>query len=271
MRFTGRIGHTAWIGVLLSVFATSFGSVAEVRAAETETVSEVGLGRGYRPWEHMWFGVRDIPNRQNAVVVGAGAALTVAGFALLDRPVMNFFQGKNKMGSFGKLGDDVLGTGIPGVAIAAGTLAFGLLSSREHEVEAGEAHLEALLATFVITTGLKHGVQRERPFSDNRLSFPSAHTSTTFTSAGSLMGMYGPKFGIPALALATYTGVARLAANSHHVSDVAFGATLGFVMGYTYTLHHKRGSNSGSPAYQVSFRPAYENRSNFGVNAELRF
>jgi membrane-associated phospholipid phosphatase len=75
-------------------------------------------------------------------------------------------------------------------------------------------------------------------------SFPSSHTSTAFTAAGlsCVHHAYLPLYGGPwdasacagALALATATGLFRIAGDRHYMTDVLMGAAIGLSLGYVY-------------------------------------
>lgn len=85
---------------------------------------------------------------------------------------------------------------------------------------------------------LKGSVDRERPNGRNRNSFPSGHTASAFSVAPVLMREFGWKIGVPAYALAVSTALGRMEDSHHYLSDVIFGATLGYVVGET--VAHRR-------------------------------
>ncbi|HFB65795.1 MAG TPA: phosphatase PAP2 family protein [Aeromonadales bacterium] len=74
-----------------------------------------------------------------------------------------------------------------------------------------------------------------RPDGSDNKSFPSGHTANAFASATTLNRRYGWKYGFPAYALATLTGVARVKADKHHWYDVVAGATIGSLSGWYFT------------------------------------
>jgi membrane-associated phospholipid phosphatase len=80
-------------------------------------------------------------------------------------------------------------------------------------------------------------VRRERP-DGTEFSFPSAHTSVTFASATVLQRHFGWKAGVPAYAMASYVAASRIHDKRHFLSDVAFGAAVGVVSGWTVTVGH---------------------------------
>jgi membrane-associated phospholipid phosphatase len=81
----------------------------------------------------------------------------------------------------------------------------------------------------LITQGLKYTFNETRPDGTDH-SFPSGHTATAFFGARMLDRAYGKKYPAIALggyALATATGVLRMANNKHWATDVAMGAAVG--------------------------------------------
>jgi membrane-associated phospholipid phosphatase len=126
--------------------------------------------------------------------------------------------------------------------------------------------------TFFTTVVLKHTVGRQRPAVgvcwDNpdasescserdRLSFPSGHTSMAFAGAGlvclnhEVMRPFGNAWDqvacYTAMGAATATGVFRMVANKHFMTDVVVGAALGLTAGYLLPkwLYFGFGDSSG--------------------------
>lgn len=95
-----------------------------------------------------------------------------------------------------------------------------------------------------ITLTLKEIINKTRPNGEDDKSFPSGHTSATFQAASYLQKRYGWKYGIPAYALASFTGFSRVHANKHFVEDVFAGATLGILSSYIFTKKLNRPSTS---------------------------
>ncbi len=100
----------------------------------------------------------------------------------------------------------------------------------------------SLAATSLITEGLKQAFPKTRPDLSDLKSFPSGHTSRSFSSAATLYNRQGPKVGIPAFAVAALVGTARVKADKHYWSDVLVGAAIGTGSGLLLT--RKRATNS---------------------------
>ena len=92
------------------------------------------------------------------------------------------------------------------------------------------------MRVMTVTGVIKQTAQRNRPDSSDMRSFPSGHTSVSFASATVLQRELGWKVGIPAYAVASYVGMARIEKQKHFLSDVAFGAAVGILAGRTVTV-----------------------------------
>jgi len=78
-------------------------------------------------------------------------------------------------------------------------------------------------------------IKEDRPDHSDNNSFPSGHTTVAFASATSLYKRYGWQTGLPAYAVATLTGSARVASKKHHWWDVVAGAAIGTASGWYFT------------------------------------
>ena len=70
--------------------------------------------------------------------------------------------------------------------------------------------------------------------------FPSEQTATTFALAAVVDEAFGWKGGLPAYAFASVIAWAEVDQNQHKVSEVVFGAALGFVIGKSIGALHYR-------------------------------
>jgi membrane-associated phospholipid phosphatase len=105
----------------------------------------------------------------------------------------------------------------------------------KHDREGQIQFVKAIATNAVITLGLKAAVDKQRPNGECCDSFPSGHTSFAFMGATFMQRRYGPKFGIPAYAAATYVAYSRVESDKHFVVDVAAGAAIGFLSSYYFT------------------------------------
>lgn len=113
-------------------------------------------------------------------------------------------------------------------------LAIGLPIAKRDKQGAFQA-AGSIGAASLITTGLKEIFPERRPDGSDRKSFPSGHTSVSFAAAASLYNREGKAVGIPALAVASLVGVARIEADKHFYYDVLVGAGIGLATGFLIT------------------------------------
>lgn len=162
-------------------------------------------------------------------ILGAGAALGLFSHRY-DRKVQQFFNEKPRLGSKLASFGNSFGTRYINVAIAGIQMIW--------DPSNGLAHLEGLLGTTLMITALKQSINRTRPNGENENSFPSGHTSTSFTSSGSLSYAYGTKVSILAYSLSLLTFLARLEDNKHWLSDLVVATSIGIFWGRASGIHH---------------------------------
>lgn len=119
------------------------------------------------------------------------------------------------------------------------------------------------VSTVGVTYALKYLVKKERPDGSDNHSFPSMHTSVSFTGAAFIQRRYGWKWGIPAYAVATYVGWSRTYAKKHDWWDVATGAALGIGSAYIFTRPFARQHN-------LTISPLAGDK-HFGIYASMTF
>lgn len=155
----------------------------------------------------------------------AAAIISVAATNPNDDQIRNDWKLHQKMTERQTAVGDVLGTGGPGLLIAASQYYF------DADENNYKSHLRALTYTTLAIYSLKYAFGRPRPgTSTNRQSFPSGHTSTAFATATALTYSYGWRAGLFAYPLAAFVGLSRLADDVHWGSDVVAGAFLGFII-----------------------------------------
>jgi len=160
--------------------------------------------------------------------------------------------------------------GDPGAWIfSAGAYAAGRLANRPGLADAGLHAGEAVLASGLITVGIKTFAGRERPYAANpaeptdadefqllrgfhgaNASFPSGHTTVAFAAATAFSAELArthpeaSRWVSPALyTTAAAVGLSRLYNNQHWASDAIMGAAVGHLVGRTLDAYHHRHSN----------------------------
>lgn len=136
------------------------------------------------------------------------------------------FASKHGWGGASSAGRDLL------VAAALGVPA--VQGDWRGDLQAAGSIVAAGGATYV----LKELVHERRPDRSDDRSFPSGHTSASFAAAATLEKRYGWQVGLPALAIASFVGLARVRADKHYVHDVVAGAAIGAAGGLLLTSRH---------------------------------
>lgn len=125
---------------------------------------------------------------------------------------------------------DILQFVLPGAAA-------GLTLGYQDEQGAWEFGESAAL-TLGVTYGLKYSVNERRPNGGSQ-SFPSGHTSISFSAAEFMRKRYGWEYGLPAYALASFVGYSRVESRQHYAHDVIAGASIGIVSSYLFTKPYR--------------------------------
>jgi membrane-associated phospholipid phosphatase len=116
----------------------------------------------------------------------------------------------------------------------AGGLTLGY-KDRQGTLQFAESTALALGSTFA----LKYSISEDRPNHHDRHSFPSGHSSASFSSAEFLRMRYGWEYGVPAYVVATFVAFSRVHAKQHHVHDVIVGTAIGIGSSYLMTQPYK--------------------------------
>lgn len=137
-----------------------------------------------------------------------------------------------------------------GLAAATG----GWLTHRRDWRSCGFTLVEANLLTSWLVSGVQQLAGRARPrqahageFGQGGTSFPSAHAAHAFAWAGVLYGSW-PSFRARWVLPVVASGVAlaRVREGHHFLGDVAFGAALGWWIGFHLASAHRGNSSTGA-------------------------
>lgn len=175
---------------------------------------------------------------ENALLLTAamGASVTIRETGV-DGTVRSRVRGHRQLGD---MDETIQILGNPGTHFA-GTGVLWLTSALTKDVkqhELAKALTQALAINGVTTLTLKLAANTRAPDGDP-YAWPSGHTSSAVTVAAVLNEYYGPWAGIPAFALAGLVGYQRIDSREHDLSDVVFGAMLGYVVGTSIARDEK--------------------------------
>ncbi len=129
-----------------------------------------------------------------------------------------------------KIGD-VLFLAIP--LTAYGTTLY--LDDKEGQYEFYKSYGTTIATTLV----LKYAIDKERPDGSDQDSFPSGHTSSTFSGAAFIHKRYGFKYAVLPYLGAIYTGYSRVHSDRHDTRDVIAGAIIGAASSWFFTSPYK--------------------------------
>lgn len=161
-----------------------------------------------------------------------GSAVTLVSIIFEDNvdPVHDEVVNDRPLGDFSRFGD-LAGQMVPNITYMLGQ-GVAALSGDEKGMSRATGMFKATAYAASVTTALKYTIREPRP--DNhkdRNSFPSGHTTTAFAFGGYIFEEHGWKWGVPALAISTFSGLSRVNDNRHRLHDVLAGATIGLAYG----------------------------------------
>jgi hypothetical protein len=191
--------------------------------------------------DRLWEDSKDtFSQRDNMLaLVLAGGASVIMHNDNTDNRVAEYFERHQVFPEFWDSTFDIIGS--PASHFSATFLWYAISAGRHDELNKERAWtmMTALTVNGIVTLGLKVIRNNDTPNGD-WLSWPSGHTSSSFTVASILHEFYGLKVGIPAYIVAFLVGYRMMDAGDHWASDVVFGATLGWVVGHTIANKHKK-------------------------------
>lgn len=180
---------------------------------------------------------------RNALLLGGALAGAIVIHQDLDgevreataRQPQRWGEGSEAIGHFGEAPYQI--------AALAGLYLYSLGTADDELRGLNESLWSAFALTGLSTLAIKGIANTDRPsddFNDGRFGFPSYHAASSFAIAAVLEEHYGPRAGLPAYAFAGLIGWSRIDERDHDLSDVVFGAVLGYVIGKSVAGHHLR-------------------------------
>lgn len=190
----------------------------------------------------------------------SGTALTLTTLAFRKKMIDELQHDQNTrkpLGNWSEAGD-LYGQMIPNVIYTGGMIAAhhwgqnGLAASRAQLMimASGEAVLISTVAKFI--------VREKRPDSNQRTSFPSGHSTSAFAFASVVGAVHGWTWGVPAYAMAAFTGWSRINDNKHFLNDIVAGATIGISTGLGVYYAQKKRLEGKEAAFMILPYPVEE-------------
>lgn len=178
---------------------------------------------------------------ENALILGAGAAKAIITRNEFDSSVRSYTaehplrwgEGSRVLRQFGEIQYQ-----IPAILAVYG---WSVWQQEDQLHEFSKALISAYTITTVTTLAIKGATNTQRPtdtYQNGHYGFPSFHAASTFTIAAVIDEYYGWPAGLPAYAVAGLVGWSRIDQREHDLSDVLFGAILGYVVGRSVAAAH---------------------------------
>lgn len=184
------------------------------------------------------------PNNLALLAVAAGGAIAIHQ-DLDDQVRQNTLEHPQRWGK-GSHALNFLGEAPVQMPVLAGIYFWSLKTQNEELHDVIATTMSAYTINGLSTVLLKTAVNTQRPsdhYSGGHYGFPSFHTSSTFTLASVMNEYYGWEVGVPAYVVAGLVGWSRIDSREHDLSDVVFGAALGYVIGTSVARHHLTGDS----------------------------
>ena len=187
-----------------------------------------------------------LSNKSNQLILGSAAIAALAA-TKVDQQVKSYAQKKGLLSDdishFGDMYGGRWGHWLLWSSILATSLDNGKKAKLSKKMEFSTL---AMVTNGILTETMKRGFGRKRPNGSCCKSFPSGHTSHSFTIATIVNELYGNQMGIAAYCLAVLVAASRINDNKHYLSDVLFGAGLGTAVGRGFALaYQNRLSDNG--------------------------
>lgn len=194
----------------------------------------------------IWDDAKSIANVNNAMLIGFGLAASIGVRQGLDDDVRRatarhperWGTASDVLGRFGEFQYQL--------PILGAIYAYSVLNQDEELHQVTGSMVSAYTIAGLSTLAVKGIANTDRPsdeWNGGQFGFPSFHTSSSFALASVADEYYGPKVGLPAYAMASLIAWSRIDERDHDLSDVVFGATLGYVIGKAVAGKHLRGDS----------------------------
>jgi len=192
-------------------------------------------------WATYWSesGKKVLSDKTNQKLLGY-SALTALAVTQIDMSVKNYIQANKILSDpVSRFGDDYGGDWAHWILWSSIITTSVMNNNSSSEIFSKmQFSTFAMLTNGIITETMKRSFGRVRPNGGCCKSFPSGHTSHSYTIAAIAHELYGNQVGALAYGLATLVAVSRMNDNKHYLSDVIFGAALGTSIGRAFSTQY---------------------------------
>lgn len=217
----------------------------------------------------LWRDSRGLIHPENGLILGVSLAAAIGIRQDLDGEVRESIAEHPT-----RWGDATRVLGYLGEAPYQVPVLFALWGWSVHQKDAklhdfSSALISAYTISGLATLAIKGATDTDRPDPDwngGRWGFPSFHAASAFTIAAVIEEYYGCGAGLPAYTLAGLISWSRLDEQDHDLSDIVFGAAMGWVIGKSVASTHLTGDGG---VRILAWRHPSENA--VGMAVETRF
>ena len=169
--------------------------------------------------------------------LGAGGLASYGVRVTWDDDVADHFRGRHRNDFNDWMA--VLGGPGPQFGVWAGVYWLSLKRQDNDLHEFSLAFLNGWMISNSTNLGLKFIVNSDKPNGEHG-GWPSGHVESTMLVAVMVDEYYGWQAALPLYGLVGAVAYARMSDEEHYLSDVVFGATLGYVVGRTVARRHQQ-------------------------------
>ncbi len=181
----------------------------------------------------LWYQTVDVyTNPLNIVILAGAGGASIAVAQHQDEDTAEFFDENHHFGQGWRDALSFVGSPATHFALAGLWYTVGNVKQDDKTYEVGKTLIDALVINGLSTSFIKIVSNRESPNGEEQ-AFPSGHTSSSVTFATVMNEAYGPWVGLPLFGLSAMVAMERLDDGEHWLSDVIFGAALGWTVGLT--------------------------------------
>jgi membrane-associated phospholipid phosphatase len=206
---------------------------------------------------------------RNVLFIGAGLGLGIGLRQSVDEDTRGYISRHPRRWSSFTESLGIVGNTEYQIAAIVALYGFSFRTENAELMEFTQLLIRTYTLTGLSTVTVKAIANTDRPsaqWMNGQFGFPSAHSSTSFAIAATTEEYYGPRAGIPAYILAGLISWSRVDEQDHDVSDVVFGAFLGYAIAKSIAGHHLRGDS------RIQFFPWTDpNRGTYGAMIEVDF
>jgi len=193
-------------------------------------------------------------SKKNVLPLLIGSTATASVSAFDDDLKDHFGKHEGKSSTIGTIGTVIGGPAVV-IPTVTGLLIGGHYSSNQKFHVFTYNLAQATVINESLVQGLKIAVGRTRPDGSDNRSFPSGHAATSFMIATVVHRSYGRTAGIIGYSTATFISFSRIRENKHWASDLAAGATLGYIVGSSVTRRNGLSMRVGKITLVPAFDP----------------